>query len=77
MDISQWWPGLPDSTRAWLIAHNGEPLPDEVVRQILAVTSGTTDPSWWAGDSTDGQSQLTDGAVDWIESAANEESEQP
>ena len=77
MDISEWWPKLSDSTRAWLIAHNGEPLTDDVARQILAVTSGATDPAWWAGDSTDDQPQLTDEAIDWIESTANEESEQP
>jgi hypothetical protein len=77
MDISEWWPKLSDSARAWLVAHNGEPIPDDVARQILAATDGTTDPAWWAGDSTDGESQLTDEAVDWIESAANDESELP
>jgi hypothetical protein len=71
MDISDWWPKLSDSTRAWLIAHNGEPLPDDVVRDVLAVNSGQTDPSWWAGESRDGESQLTDEAVDWIEETAN------
>jgi hypothetical protein len=75
MDISEWWPKLPDSTRAWLIEHNGESLPDDVVRDVMAVNAHRTDPLWWAGESQDGQSQLTDQAIDWIESAANDEAE--
>ena len=71
MDMSEIWPHLTEPTRAWLVEHNGEPLPDDVLDAILAVTGGQRDPSWWAGDSTEGDTQLTDEAVDWIEEVAN------
>jgi hypothetical protein len=73
MDISGWWPKLSSSARAWLVEHNGEPLPDNVVREVMAANAGTADPSWWAGEAEDGQTQLTDEAVDWIEATANDE----
>jgi hypothetical protein len=75
MDISDWWPKLPDATRGWLIAHNGEPLPEDVLRHVLAVNGDHTDASWWAGESRDGQSQLSDEAIDWIETTANDEAD--
>ncbi len=59
-------------TRGWLIEHNGEPLPPHVIAHIMAVTGGTTDSEWWAGESADGP-QLSDEAVDWIEAVANDE----
>lgn len=73
MDMSQVWPGLATSTQTWLIEHNGEPLPDDVLGEILTVTAGQRDPSWWAGDSYEGETQLTDEAVDWIDETANGE----
>lgn len=73
MDMSQIWPLLTDSTRTWLGDHNGEPLPDDIVDEILTITAGHRDPSWWAGDSREGETQLTDEAVDWIEETANGE----
>ncbi|RAX18133.1 hypothetical protein DC347_05320 [Pseudarthrobacter sp. AG30] len=72
MKISAWWPLVGDETRTWLIEHNGEPLAPLVITDIMAVTGGSTDPEWWAGESADGP-QLTDGAVDWIEAVANGE----
>lgn len=75
MDVATWWPKVSPSTRAWLITHNGERLPDDVVREVMSVNAGQADPSWWAGEtSDDAQSQLTDEAIDWIEAAANDES---
>jgi len=72
MNISEWWPLVDADTRDWLIEHNGEPLSQHVIADILAVTGGNTDPEWWAGGSDDG-SQLSDNAVDWIEAVANDE----
>ena len=37
-----------------------------------AVTGGTTDSQWWAGESAEGP-RLSDEAVDWIETVANDE----
>lgn len=73
MDFPEIWPQLSPSSRAWLIAHNGEPLPDDMVGEILRVAGGEPDPRWWTGTSTEGETQLTDEAVDWIETAANDE----
>jgi hypothetical protein len=73
MDMSEVWPRLSTSTQTWLVEHNGEPLPDDVLGEILTVTEGQRDPRWWAGDSHDGETQLTDEAVDWIEETANSE----
>lgn len=40
MDMSRIWPHLAPPTQSWLIEHNGEPLPDAVVDEILTVTGG-------------------------------------
>ncbi|MBM7413533.1 MULTISPECIES: hypothetical protein [Nocardiaceae] len=73
MEIAQWWPAVTAETRDWLVEHNGEPLPTTVRDDVLRVNGDLTDPSWWAGESVDGSSELTDAATDWIESAANDE----
>jgi hypothetical protein len=73
MEIDAWWPRLAEETRRWLIEHNGEPLDSAVRREVVAVNNGVMDPSWWVGESTDGMSELTDGAIDWIEATANAE----
>ena len=72
MDFAQIWPHLHISSRSWLIEHNGEPLPDDLIAEILGVTGGEQNPQWWAGPSVEGETQLTDEAVDWIETVANE-----
>lgn len=69
--IAQWWPQLDATTRGWLIDHNGEELPAEVLAAMIAVAGGT-DPSWFAS-TPEGAPILTDDAVDWIEEVANDE----
>ena len=71
--MSQIWPRLAKSTQTWLIEHNGEPLTGEVLDEVLRVTAGRRDSRWWAGDSDDGETLLTDEAVDWIDETANGE----
>jgi hypothetical protein len=73
MDLPQIWPLLRPASRSWLIAHNGEPLPDELITEILRATGGERDPRWWARAGEEGETQLTDEAVDWIETVANDE----
>lgn len=73
MDMSQIWPHLATSTQDWLVDHNGEPLPDEILNEILTITAGLLDPRWWSGESRQGETQLTDEAVDWIDETANAE----
>jgi hypothetical protein len=74
--MHQWWPLVSAEIRIWLIAHNGEPLTLPVATEIMSVTGGATEPGWWAGESADGP-QLTDAAVDWIETIANGEDPAP
>ncbi|MEW5808320.1 MAG: hypothetical protein AB1925_02615 [Actinomycetota bacterium] len=73
MRIDVWWPLLSDTSRQWLVEHNGEPLDQSVKAEIFDVNDGDAETSWWAGDSSDGLSELTDDAIDWIEAAANKE----
>ncbi|WP_141843779.1 hypothetical protein [Humibacillus xanthopallidus] len=73
MDFPQIWPLLKDSSRQWLMEHNGEPLPDDLIADILRVTGGEQNAQWWAGDAGEGETQLSDEAVDWIETVANDE----
>jgi hypothetical protein len=54
--------------------HNGEALPDALVAEILRITGGERHTQWWKGPSAEGETQLTDEVVDWIETVANDES---
>jgi hypothetical protein len=74
MDFPQIWPHLSRASRSWLIEHNGEPLPDLLVAEVLSVAGGGPNAQWWRGPYVEGQTQLTDEAVDWIETVANDES---
>jgi hypothetical protein len=74
MDFPQTWPLLSNSSRAWLMDHNGEPLPDDLIAELLRVTGGEQDARWWTGPDAEGDTRLTDEAVDWIETVANDES---
>lgn len=73
MDFPQIWSRLSPSSRAWLIEHNGEPLSEYLIAEVLSIAGGAPDTPWWSGPSVDGQTQLTDEAVDWIETVANDE----
>lgn len=55
----------------WLMEQNGEPLPEDLIPEIRTVAGGEPSTRWWTGSSVDGQSQLSDEAVDWIETVAN------
>ena len=73
MNIADWWPKLSGEAQDWLVEHNGEPLDSRVRAEIEAVNDGVLEPGWWSGESVDGQSELTDEAVDWIDTWANGE----
>lgn len=92
MDLEQWWPRVGEATQEWLIAHNGEPLPIEIVGQIVAAGGIVRSAAWWVADDQDGDNQdggdqdggdqdgsglqLSDAATDWIEAVANGETPQ-
>ena len=73
MDFPQLWPHLNTSSRSCQMEHNGEPVPDDLIAEILSVTGGEQNSQWWAGPSVEGETQLTDEAVDWIETVANDD----
>jgi len=56
-----------------MIAHNGEPLPPTVVADIAWVGVAINADQWWIAESTPRGFLLSDAAVDWVETAANEE----
>jgi hypothetical protein len=47
--------------------------PALLVAELLDVPGCEPDAQWWSGLSVEGQTQLTDEAVDWIEIVANDE----
>ena len=73
MDFAQIWPHLAPLSRSWLLEHNGEPLPDDLIGEVIGVAGGEQNADWWTGPSVDGQTQLTDEVIDWIETVANDD----
>lgn len=77
MSLETWWSAVRPETRDWLVAHNGEPLPPEVVDEIIRVAGPVRSDSWWVGSTATDGLELSDAAVDWIEAAANDEEPPP
>lgn len=73
MELEQWWNDVTPRTRDWLIAHNGEALPPEVVAEISAAGGQVASESWWMGERRPDGLFLSDAATDWIEERANGE----
>jgi hypothetical protein len=74
MQSLEWWPKLDSHTQAWLVAHNGEAVPPEVLSKVIAAGGSVTLNAWWVGESGPDGFSLSDAAVDWIEATANGES---
>jgi hypothetical protein len=75
MEIIEWWPRLDSDAKAWLIAHNGEAVSADVLSKIVAAGGSVTSNEGWVGESGPDGFFLSDEAVDWIETAANDESD--
>lgn len=73
MRINEWWPELGAETRKWLIEHNGEAVPPNVVEEIRSVEGVATADMSWVGATLPDGFFLSDDAVDWIEAVANGE----
>ncbi|SDD81622.1 hypothetical protein [Auraticoccus monumenti] len=73
MEIAEWWPSIPEATRDWLVAHNGEPLPEDVVEAVVRAGGVRSTGSRWVGEDGPDGLLLSDDAVDWIEAVANGE----
>ena len=75
MGTIEWWPQLDSDAKAWLIAHNGEAVSPEVLSKIAAAGGTVTPSAWWVGESGPHGFYLSDEAVDWIETTANDETD--
>jgi hypothetical protein len=75
MDIEQWWAKLDSTTQQWLIDHNGEALPGEVVTKIIDAGGPAMSDAWWSHQDGPSGYSLQDDAVDWVEATANDESD--
>ena len=73
MEITVWWPNLDSGAKKWLIAHNGEPVPEDVVAKILAAGGIVASSARWVGEEGPDGLYLSDEAIDWIETTANDE----
>jgi len=73
MEIIEWWSDLDSDAKAWLVAHNGEAVSPEVRSKIVAAGGSLDSSAWWVGESGPDGFYLSDEAVDWIETAANDE----
>lgn len=73
MRIENWWPLLDPSTREWLINNNGDVVPPHILDRIVAVAGPATSGAAWVGDNVPKEFTLSDGAIDWIETMANDE----
>ena len=73
MDIEQWWPNLSGATKEWLIANNGDAIPEPVVIEIVAAGGVVASESKWVGENGPDGFFLSDEATDWVEAVANNE----
>ncbi|GAB3578017.1 hypothetical protein GCM10027406_13530 [Leifsonia lichenia] len=74
MGIEEWWSDLSGFEQQWLIANNGDAIPDGIVASIVEA-GGVVQIVGEADDSEDVPpgSYLSDEDVDWIEEVANAE----
>lgn len=73
METIDWWPKADSNAKSRLIAHNGKAVSPEVLSKIVAAGGSMTSSAWWIGVSGPDGFYLSDEAVDWIETAANDE----
>lgn len=73
MNIDELWPRLDTATRDWLIAHDGEAVPEHVLVQIAAAGGAVTSDAWWVGQPGPDGFYLSDEATDWVEATSNSE----
>lgn len=74
MDIEQWWARLDESSKQWLIDHNGEALPGDIIAKIVDAGGPVISDAWWSHQDGPSGFYLPDDAVDWVEVTANDES---
>jgi hypothetical protein len=75
MGNEQWWSRLEPATREWLIANNGDAVPERVATEVTAA-GGPVAMEPTCGDDTEPGLLYPDEIVDWIEEIANAEDPQ-
>ena len=73
VSLEIWWPLLRPETQEWLVANNGDGVPDWVTEEITCAGGQVTTDTWWVGEYGPTGLYLSDEAVDWIEEVANGE----
>jgi hypothetical protein len=48
IDIKQWWARLDETSKQWLIDHNGEALPGSLVAKIVNAGGPVMGDAWWS-----------------------------
>jgi hypothetical protein len=71
--IEAWWSRLPQETRDWLVANNGDVVPAPVVDEITRAGGEVATDAWWVGENGPTGFYMSDAAIDWIEEVANGE----
>ena len=64
-----------DALEAWPWSTTGSPSRTISSRRSSALTGGERNAQWWTGPAGEGETRLTDDAVDWIETVANDEAD--
>jgi hypothetical protein len=67
------WLQLTPETRAWLIAHNGEPVPANVISEVTRLRGPLAVSAYWVSDPSTSSTHFSDEVTDWIEKFANGE----
>ena len=77
MGIEEWWSDLSGFEQQWLIANNGDAIPDGIVASIVEA-GGTVQIVGEDDEAEDVPpgSYLNDEDVDWIEEVANDEGDE-
>lgn len=76
MDIASWWSRVSADDRRHLFRHNGDSVPEGLRARLVLAGAAESSSDWWVADGEDPtQFTLADEVVDWIEAAANDESE--
>ena len=73
MTIENWWPKLTAEDQEWLIQHNGERVPADILHNVALVGGLVCSPMNIIGETRPDGFYFSDEAVDWIEAIANSE----
>ena len=73
MTIENWWPRLTAEDQEWLMQHNGERVPADILQKVAYVGGLVCTPANIIGETRPDGFYFSDEAVDWIEAVANNE----